>query len=371
MRGGWSIPMGRILGVEIRLHFFFALLLGLAFVSGGLGRFSALRGVALWLLLLGFVGVREMARGLVSAYYGLRMRTILLLPIGGLPTYATPEDAEEAAKGRAHVALAVVGPVANVLTAAVLLGFIYGVAPQVAILAKPWISATHLLRSAFWLSLFLAAINLLPAYPLDAGRLLRGSFSRSRGNLGGTRAASGIGQAVALALFVAGIFLQSPWLLLAGFFIFVGAQLEDQGVVLQSVVDTVRMQDIMLTDFASLLASDTLEDALSKAIHSLQDDFPVVRSGLLVGITSRQRILEALQMDGNGYVQSVMARTFQVAQPQDSLGATFRRISAGAGLSMVPVLQGEQIVGIVTLQNLMHSMGLLAESRRLRQQSAE
>jgi predicted transcriptional regulator len=75
-------------------------------------------------------------------------------------------------------------------------------------------------------------------------------------------------------------------------------------------------------------------------------------------------------MDGNGYVQSIMSRGFQVAQPEDSLGVTFRRISAGRGLSLVPVLDGEQIVGIVTLQNLMHSMGLLAESRRLQQQSS-
>ncbi|HUV97258.1 MAG TPA: CBS domain-containing protein, partial [Acidobacteriaceae bacterium] len=270
----------------------------------------------------------------------------------------------------AQLALAMAGPITNFLAAFVLLGFIVGVSPSVSMMAKPWVSAQHLLRSAFWLNIFLAVVNLLPAYPLDAGRLMRGNFSRAQGALKGTRAASGIGQVIALALFVAGVILQSPWLLLAGFFIFVGAQLEDQGVVFQSVVDTVRMRDIMLTDFACLSASDTLEDAVYKSIHNLQDDFPVVRGGLLVGVVSRQRIVETLQMDGNGYVQSIMSRGFQVAQPDDSLGVTFRRINAGRGLSLVPVLDGEQIVGIVTLQNLMHSMGLLAESRRLQQQSS-
>ncbi len=370
MRGSWSIPMGRILGVEIRLHFFFALLLGLALLYAGMSGLAAIRGVALWLLLLGIVGVREIARGIGSAYYGLQIRSLLLLPIGGLPTYATPESAEQATEGATQIALATIGPLTNLLVAGVLLAFILGVAPNVSVVAKPWVSAKHLLRSAFWLNIFLATVNLLPAYPLDAGRLLRGNFSRAQGALKGNRAASGIGQVIALALFIAGVFLQSPWLLLAGFFIFVGAQLEDQGLVFQSVVDTVRMRDIMLTDFSLLSASDTLEDAIFKSIHTLQDDFPVVRSGLLVGIVSRQRILETLQIDGNGYVQSVMSRGFQVAQPEDSLGATFRRISAGRGLSMVPVLDGEQIVGIVTLQNLMHSMGLLAESRRLQQQSS-
>ncbi|MGO8720275.1 MAG: CBS domain-containing protein [Acidobacteriaceae bacterium] len=366
----WSIPMGRLLGVEIRLHFFFALLLGLSLLYTGMSGAAAIRGVSLWLMLLVIVGVRELARAIVCAYHRLEIRSLLLLPIGGLPSYATPESAEQASEGSAQIALAMAGPITNFVAAFVLLGFIVGVSPSVSVLAKPWVSAGHLLRSAFWLNIFLAVVNLLPAYPLDAGRLMRGNFSRSKGALKGTRAASGVGQVIALALFIAGVFLQSPWLLLAGFFIFVGAQLEDQGLVFQSVVDTVRMRDIMLTDFACLSASDTLEDAVYKSVHNLQDDFPVVRGGLLVGVVSRQRILETLQIDGNGYVQSIMSRGFQVAQPEDSLGVTFRRINAGRGLSLVPVLDGEQIVGIVTLQNLMHSMGLLAESRRLQQQQS-
>ena len=113
-----------------------------------------------------------------------------------------------------------------------------------------------------------------------------------------------------------------------------------------------------------------LEDALYKSIHSLQDDFPVVRGDSLVGIISRQSILSALRNEGNGYVQAVMSRSFHVAQPEDSLGTTISRF-AGRGLSLVPVTEGERIVGIVTLQNLMHSMSLLAESRKLRRQSQE
>lgn len=366
----WSIPLGKLTGVEVRLHFFFALLLGLSLLYTGISGVAAMRGIALWLMLLAAVGIREIARGIVSTYHGLQVRSLVLLPIGGLPSYANPESAEKSAEGSTQTSLAMVGPATNLATAMVLLAFIRGVSPSISIIVKPWISADHLLRSAFWLNIFLCVVNLLPAYPLDAGKLLRGSFSRSKGALQGTRAASGVGQVIALALFIAGVFLQSPWLLLAGFFIFVGAQLEDQGLVFQSVVDTVRMRDIMLTDFASLSSSDTLEDAVFKSIHSLQDDFPVVRSGLLVGVTSRQRIVEALQINGNAYLQSIMSRSFQVAKPEDSLGVTFRRITESRGLSLIPVIEGERIVGIVTVQNLMHSMGLLAESRRLQQQQS-
>ena len=101
----------------------------------------------------------------------------------------------------------------------------------------------------------------------------------------------------------------------------IGAQVEDQGVFFQSVVDTVRMREVMLTDFATLSPSDTLADAL----FALR---PLAAGGLsrwcagpqLVGIVSRQRIVEALRSDGNGYIQSVMSRAFQVARPEDTLG---------------------------------------------------
>jgi CBS domain-containing protein len=157
---------------------------------------------------------------------------------------------------------------------------------------------------------------------------------------------------------------------IAGLFIMVGGQIEDQGVFFQSVVDTVKMREVMLTDFATLSPSDTLNDALVRCVHSLQEDFPVVRGPQLVGIVSRQRIVDALRSDGNGYVQSVMSRAFQIARPEDTLGTTIRRISAGRGLSLIPITDSGKVVGIVSVQNLMSSMSLLAEQRRLERMDA-
>ena len=106
----WSIPMGRFLGVEIRLHFSFALLLGLFLLYTGMSGMAAIRGVSMWLLLLGVVLVRELARAAVYAYYDLEVRNLMLLPIGGLPSYATPESTEQASEGNAQLALAIVCP---------------------------------------------------------------------------------------------------------------------------------------------------------------------------------------------------------------------------------------------------------------------
>ena len=367
---GWSFSLGRWVGVELRIHTFFILLLGVCLAYSESTHISAFRGIGLWLVLVMAVAVRELARLIVAAYHGLQLRNVLLLPIGGLMAYANADSAERASDSKVQWRMALTGPAANLSFALLIWLLIMGMAPEMNLLGRPWITPSHLIRSIVWMNIFLGLLNLLPAYPLDGGRVLRGGFSKARGSAQGARVAAGLGQILALVSIVAGVVTMNIWLLMAGFFILIGAQLEDQGVLFQNVVDTVHMADVMLTEFSMLAPSDTLEDALFKSIHTLQDDFPVVRGDSLVGIISRQSILDALHSDGNGYVQGVMSKSFHVAQPEDSLGTTISRFG-GRGLSLVPVTQGERIVGIVTLQNLMHSMSLLSESRKLQRQSQE
>ena len=366
---GWSIPLGRWFGVELRVHTFFLLL---AVVCLGLSTSEGwIRGIGLFFVLVIAVVVREIARLLVAAWLGLRLRAILVLPIGGLFAYANPESQENANQGIGQFAIAFAGPLASCATAAALGVMLLGAGGDIRLFDQPWISPAYLLRSLVWMQAGLGLLHLLPAYPLDAGRLLRGSFARAHGIAPAGRAATGLGQLLALAAMLGGMLLHSPWLIIAGFFIMIGAQIEDQGVFFQSVVDTVRMREVMLTDFATLSPSDTLADALGRCVHSLQEDFPVVRGPELVGIVSRQRIVDALRNDGNGYVQSVMSRAFQIARPEDTLGATIRRLTAGRGLSLIPVTESGRVVGIVSVQNLMSSMSLLAEQRRIEREEAE
>jgi len=358
------------MGVEMRVHTFFLLL---AIVCLGLSTSEGwLRGLGLFLVLVVAVIVRETERLLVAAWLGLRLRAVLILPIGGLFAYANPESQENANRGIGQFAMAFAGPLASCATAAALGLMLLGAGgDNLRLFDQPWITPAYLLRSLVWMQAGLGLLHLLPAYPLDAGRLLRGDFARVHGIAPTGRAATGLGQLLALAAMLAGMLLHSPWLIIAGFFIMIGAQIEDQGVFFQSVVDTVRMREVMLTDFATLSPSDTLADALGRCVHSLQEDFPVVRGPELVGIVSRQRIVDALRNDGNGYVQSVMSRAFQVARPEDTLGATIRRLTAGRGLSLIPVTESGRVVGIVSVQNLMSSMTLLAEKRRIEREEAE
>jgi CBS domain-containing protein/Zn-dependent protease len=356
------------MGVELRVHAFFPLLavvcLGISAADGWP------RGLGLFLVLVLAVAVRETARLLVAAWLGLRLRAILLLPIGGLFAYANPESQENANQGGGEFAMALAGPLANWATALALAATFIGASGNIHLLDQPLITSAYLLRSMVWMQVFMGVLHLLPAYPLDCGRLLKGGFARKHGFAPSARAAAGLGQVMALTAMVGGMFLHNPWLIIAGFFVMIGAQVEDQGVFFQSVVDTVQMREVMLTDFATLSPSDTLADALVRCVHSLQEDFPVVRGPQLVGIVSRQRIVDALRTDGNAYIQSVMSRAFQVARPEDTLGTTIRRLTAGHGLTLIPVAKSGRVVGIVSVQNLMGSMSLLAEQRRIERQEA-
>jgi len=359
----WSIPVGKLFGVEVRVHLTFFLLLLFVWVTeaavphgSGTGHAFGLVGI-----LFGSVVLHELGHAMMAAHTGVPARTIILLPIGGITLM--DESAQTVPDAYRDSRIALAGPFVNLLIA-----FLTGlttvlVAPHINLLARPLIYSGALLRSLFWGNVFLAAFNLLPAYPLDGGRVLRALFMRRLDPVRATRRAVAVGQGFATLLIFAGIW--NLWLMMVGFFLFVGAQLEDRSAVFQSVLENVRMEDIMLTDFCTLSPADTLEDALQKAVHSLQDDFPVIRGSDMVGIISRQRILESLRSQGNGYVQSVMNRVFDVSHRQDSLASAFRKIT-GHGMTLIPVVDNERLVGIVTLQNLMHSMSLLAESRKLR-----
>ena len=375
---GWSFPLGRWFGVHIRVHVLFALVLLICVISTDLPGLPLWRGVTLCVLLFICVMLREIVRLITASYYGVQMRSILLLPIGGLVSYANPDSAKRAQTGRAQTVIGIAGPAASLLFTAIFAGMILGAAPQVPVFARPWVTPEHLLRSLVWINLGLFVVHLLPAYPLDMGRVVRAYLVRKEGTTQAAKTASHLSQVIGAAAMVIGLVLLavphvslteeiSPWLIMGGFFIFIGTQMEDQGVMVQSVVDTVQMKDVMLTEFSTLSPSDTLSDALHKAIHSLQDDFPVVRGMNLVGVVSKQSIVQALRQEGDSYVQSIMSRGFQLAQPEDSLGLVIRRIDSGR-MPLIPVAEHGRVVGIVSLQNLRTGMMLLAEYRRVQRE---
>lgn len=365
----WSIPAGRIFGVEVRIDLSFVLLL---FVVGFIERATHIpinpaRGATLVAIIFGSVILHELGHALVGRRSGVIPRAIVLMPIGGITIFDEAQPALPADWKR-DMRIALAGPLVNLLIAgAAALIFIQAV-PGLQLWNDFYVTSTNLPHSVVWVNLWLAGFNLLPAYPMDGGRILRAYFSRQMDPVSATRKAVSIGRGFAIALILAGYW--NPWFAAIGAFLFIAAQREDRSAVFQSVLETVRLEDIMLTDFATLSPADTLEDALEKAVHCLQDDFPVIRGADMVGVVSKQKILQALRSEGNGYVQAVMNRMFDISPKTETLASAFRKLST-KNLSILPVVDQQQLVGIVTLQNLMHSMALLAETRKLRKAAME
>jgi Zn-dependent protease len=377
----WSIPVGRLFGIEIRIHLTFVFLLFFLFFTQTAAQdaSAALRVLGLVAIIFGSVVLHELGHALVARGSGIPAKGIILLPIGGITildeAHAIPDPINA---WKRDIRIAVAGPLVNLFIAGLSTFVLFAAVPGFSLTVRPLLDPRALLRSIVWANLYLGLFNLLPAYPMDGGRVLRAFFSRRVDMVQATQRAVRIGHVFSILMIMVGMLISSRaetrwdgyWLMMIGFFLFAGAQLEERSAVFQSVLQSVRLEEVMLTDFATLSPADTLEDALEKAVHTLQDDFPVVRGSDMVGVVSRQKILEALRSEGNGYVQAVMNRIFEVAAKQESLASAFRKLSA-RNLSIIPVVDDQHLVGIVTLQNLMHSMSLLAESRKLRREALD
>jgi CBS domain-containing protein/Zn-dependent protease len=372
----WSIPVGKFFGTEIRVHLVFFFLLALLITQTTKVGVSAERAVALFFIIFAAVVLHELARAVFNtSNKPTRGQRLVLLPTGGVILGEASEHSNAKTPFMVEVRKNLAGPLANLIFAGFAAALLSTLA-QVKIFAVPYIHSSYLARSVVWINVSLGLLNLVPAYPLSAGRLLRIWLAQNAGEdvadpwQEATRRSLSYGQGFAMLLTVMGILAVNLWAILAGFCVFIAGHLEDRSFMFQSVVSSVRMEEIMLTDFAVLSPADTLQDALEKALHTLQDDFPVVRSGDLVGTITRQKILDAIRSEGNGYVQSVMNRVVDVCQKGESLATAFRKITT-RGLTMIPIVDQQRLIGIVTLQNLSHNMGLLAETRRLKKQDEE
>jgi Zn-dependent protease/predicted transcriptional regulator len=368
----WSIFGGRFFGVEFRVHFTFLVLLifVLFFPSNRTADPGAVtRSVAFTGLVLLAVMLHELGHVVAGARNGLPMKGTILLPIGGMGLADPNPPAGPASPGSfaRELRVAAAGPLVNMFLAGGT-GLFLLRQGSATLWSMPLVNVDALGRSFFWINVLIAGVNLLPAFPLDGGRVLRAWLAQGMEYRQATRRAVNLGHLFAGGFMVAG--LASQWSLLTGLFLFWATQMEERVVMFQTVVDQVHMEDIMLTHFSTLSPADTLEDALRHAIHSLQDDFPVVNGSDLVGVINRKTIVEHLRSEGNGYVQGAMNRVFEVAGRRESLASAFRKLTSH-GMTLIPVVEQERLVGIVTLQNLMHSMSLFTESQRLRKRTEE
>jgi CBS domain-containing protein len=365
---GWSLSLGRYFGVELRLHSLFVLLLPAVMMLSSVFSDAPFRGFGLWLLLLLAVVVREVGRGLVNATMGIPVTRLTLLPTGAVPL--PDEAAPTSLTPMGERLLAMAGPIANFAVGITMALLMYTATSHVNLFERPWFGPMHLLRSAIWAQVLLGGLNLLPAYPLDAGIVLRSQLRRFRGPEVGARAAASISQGLATVLILLGAATLNSWPMLMGVCILLSSRSESVTTLATSAAETVTVAEVMLTEFTTLAASETLEDALHRSVQSLQHVFPVVRGSVVVGVISRETLSQALRTGGNGYVQSAMTRTVETVESDELLLQALRRVQHTPGTQLLPVMRHGGVVGIVTPGNLSQSMALLGRARRARKMSA-
>lgn len=363
-----SIPFGRLFGVEVRVHISFLLLLVLSVGYSAVALNSVSRGLGLWLALCFAVVVRETARAIAALYSGLRLRGLLLLPVGGVMAFAPRDHGTTRPNMRLVTAVA---PLANFLMGLLLIGFSYGLEPSVSLFAQPWISFHHLLRSTVWIQFLVGAVNLLPAAAMPTRRIVRAKGPEPAPVPRILPAGFGLNIALAVALMIAGFVFGNVWFIFFGGLMLLWGQLR-AGPPLDTVeTSSILVSDVMLTEYTLLSASDTLRGALAQTAHSLHDVFPVVRGDRLVGSISRDTLLSRLQLEGDGYLQAAMNRTLSFAEPSEKLVEALRRAPSFGASGIVPVVEDNVMLGILTPQSLSRGVQLARLTRPPQPERAE
>ncbi|WP_299663414.1 site-2 protease family protein [uncultured Ruegeria sp.] len=345
----WSFSLGRLLGSELRVHVTFFLLLAwvgfAAYSNGGLP--AAIDNILFVLALFACVVAHEFGHALMARRFGIRTPDITLLPIGGL---ARLERMPEKPMQEVWVALA--GPAVNIAIWAALV--VLGAGIQLGSLAQIDSAGTGLLNRLAYVNLLLAAFNMIPAFPMDGGRVFRALLCMKMERAKATRIAATAGQVVAVGLGFLGLTSGNPVLVLIAVFVFIAANAENQDVALRSVTRRVKARDAMITEFKALSPDDTLATAAQAVIHTTQHEFPVLaQDGGLVGFVARDRLFAALASDQprSESAASVMDTNIPKVGPTIGLDQVLNGLHKGAPAIAVCTRSGH-MVGYITRENI-------------------
>jgi len=360
----WSWKVGRIAGIEVFVHATFLILLGWVALSHYLQRRSwedALGGLGFILALFGIVVLHELGHALTARRFGIRTRDITLLPIGGV---ARLERMPEKPAQELLVALA--GPAVNVVLALILLAILIAAGEKVSA-ADVQVVGGHVVATLMWVNVTLAVFNLLPAFPMDGGRVLRALLAIRMDYVHATEIAARIGQGMAFIFGAIGLFT-NPFLVFIALFVWMGAAQEAGMVQMKSVLGNVPVSRVMITDFRALLPGDSLARVVEHILAGSQEDFPVLENGGVVGVLTRTDVLKGLTQSGpQALVGDTMQRTFETASPSEMAEAAFARLQS-CPCRVMPVVGNEQLVGMLTVENLGEFM-MIQAALKSRQQS--
>ncbi|MFQ5458053.1 MAG: site-2 protease family protein [Myxococcota bacterium] len=343
----WSFTIARVAGIPIKIHAtFFLLLLFVAIVHAGEGGAGILRGLVFIIALFSCVVLHELGHSLVAMRYGIRVRDITLLPIGGVAAL------ERMPENPLHEFLvAVAGPLVNVVIA----GAIYlGLGSVGALEPMGELSVTEgsLIERLMLVNVFLAAFNMLPAFPMDGGRMLRALMAHRMDYARATRLAARIGQGMALVFGLLGL-LFNPFLIFIALFVYIGAEQEAAMVTMRAAFRGGPVREAMIRNFRTLHFHDPLTFAVQYLLAGSQQDFPVLDDqDRVLGVLTRADLLAGLSRGHERAPVGTLVRAdLGALSPDDSLEDSLERLRS-AGATALPVVDNNHLVGLLTLENI-------------------
>ena len=342
----WSFPIGTVKGTVIRIHLTFLLFLlwiaGTGFAVGGTR--EAVASTVFVVLLFLCVLLHEFGHVLAARRYGVQTPDITLLPIGGVARLERiPEKPSE------ELVVALAGPAVNVVIAALLFLVLGGIPPLDAA-AELHSPGQGILERLAWVNVTLVLFNLIPAFPMDGGRVLRAFLAWRMGYVRATQAAAGVGQAVAFLLGLLGLFGGNPLLVFIALFVYLGAASEAHAVQMREVGRGIPVADAMVTRFEAISPHARVEDAVALLIATTQREFPVIDgAGTLRGVLTRDDMIRALKEYGPEVpVLEVMQRDIPLVRARQCLSDAMEALQR-SGAPVVGVTDGfGRLVGLVT-----------------------
>ncbi|MGP9789978.1 site-2 protease family protein [Roseinatronobacter sp. NSM] len=361
---GWSLKIGRFAGIDLFMHATFPLLfvwIGAVYwlQTGTPG--GVLFGLSFIAVLFLCVVLHEYGHALTARRYGIGTRYITLLPIGGLATLERmPKDP------RQEIVVALMGPAVNIVIAFVLF-LILGISGGGSMgedveMTAPALMPANFLQSVLFANIFLAVFNMIPAFPMDGGRVLRAALCFRMERLRATQIAAGIGQALALGFGLLGLF-GNPILILIAVFIWIGAAAEAGGAEIETQLHHKPVSRAMITQFQVLPRGAPLSRAVDLTLAGTLKDFPVLEHGQLVGVVTQKAILRGLRDHGlDGPIDTIMTKAVTAA-PDSDLAALLETLQHGEDVQLICILQKGVLVGLVNLENISEYLRIQAALR--------
>jgi Zn-dependent protease len=344
----WQWKLGTFAGIDVFVHATFLLLIGWIGYSHWLqyGTIAkVIEGILFILVLFLCVVLHEYGHALTARRYGIKTRDITLYPIGGVARLERLPD-----KPIEELWVALMGPAVNVIIAAIL--FVYlslsrGLVPMTDLT----VASGSFVARVMAVNISLVLFNLIPAFPMDGGRVLRALLAMRMDYVRATQIAANIGQGLAFLFGLAGLF-GNPFLLFIAFFVWIGASQEASMVQMRNSISGIPVTHAMQTKFETLSPSDRLDRVVNLILAGSQQDFPVAQDGQFIGVLTRDDFIKALSQRGKDTpVAEVIQRNIPSVDSHEMVETALMRLQE-SGAKTLPVMHGGRFVGLVTPENI-------------------